>query len=82
MVWVPERKNGADAVPPRFIFLARRVPGMAEDTPTPWISILVVFVGLVVLLYGVYHHNYNVQLAGGGVGLLGFGMLTAYIAKL
>ena len=55
---------------------------MAEDTPTPWVSILVVFVGLVVLLYGVMHHNYNIQLAGGGVGLLGFAILTGYIAKL
>lgn len=53
-----------------------------QDTITPWVSIAVVLVGLVVLLYGVYHHNYNIQGAGGVIGLLGFGILTAYIAKL
>lgn len=55
---------------------------MAEDTLTPWVTIAVVLVGLAVLLYGVSQHDYNIQLAGGVVGLLGFGMLTTYIAKL
>lgn len=68
--------------------LARPRPSMAEntnvtqDTITPWASIAVVLAGLVVLLYGVSQHNYDIQLAGGVVGLLGFGLLTTYIAKL
>jgi hypothetical protein len=55
---------------------------VTQDTITPWASIAVVLAGLVVLLYGVSQHNYDIQLAGGVVGLLGFGLLTAYIAKL
>lgn len=55
---------------------------VTQDTITPWASIAVVLVGLLVLLYGVYHHNYDIQLAGGVVGLVGFALLTAYIGKL
>jgi hypothetical protein len=55
---------------------------VTQDTITPWASIAVVLAGLVVLLYGVSQHNYDIQLAGGVVGLLGFGLLTTYIAKL
>lgn len=55
---------------------------VVQDTMTPWLSIAVVFVGLVVLLFGVEHGNYNIQGAGGAIGLLGFAILTGYIAKL
>ena len=56
---------------------------MTEESLTPWVSIVVVLVGLVILLTGVgVYHDYTIQAAGGAIGLLGFGLLTAYIAKL
>lgn len=56
---------------------------MAKESSIPWVAMAVVLVGLVVLLMGVgIFHEYTVQAAGGAIGLLGFGMLTLYIAKL